>query len=369
MYINFWYPVARSTEVTNDAPVRARILGLDFVAFRDPAGQAHVLSDTCVHRGGALGKGKIKGDCVECPYHGWQFNGGGHCTVIPSLGDGQHPPARAKVDTYPVEERYGIVFAFLGDLPEEERPPIYDITEFDAPDWRANELVVFDVDYYYERSVENGLDAAHNEFVHPKQGAPGMRQDFRSKPIDVQPMTDWGSKFIIPFVHEKADTALMGDQIHRDTEYLRGGSGHLGPNQLVTWLQFSKDNIFHQYFFEAPIDEFHTRIFFVNMRHFMMDPAMDKRIMDVNMEIAQEDIDILVDLNPVRTPHNTTKELLVPADGPIVTYRKFLEDWQSRGWRIDVRELRETRTDVAYAIPCPERHTTGNWVLDPVPLM
>jgi len=91
--------------------------------------------------------------------------------------------------------------------------------------------------------------------------------------------------------------------------------------------------------------------------------------MDVNMEIAQEDIDILIDLNPVRTPHSTTKELLVPADGPIVAYRKFLEDWQDRGWRINVRELHETRTDVAYAIPCPERHTTGNWVLDPVPLM
>jgi phenylpropionate dioxygenase-like ring-hydroxylating dioxygenase large terminal subunit len=110
---------------------------------------------------------------VTCPYHGWEFNGGGHCIHIPSLGEDQHPPARAKVDTYPTEERYGILFAFLGDLPEAERPPIYDITEFDHPDWRANRLVVFEVDYYYERSVENGLDPAHNEFVHPKQGATG----------------------------------------------------------------------------------------------------------------------------------------------------------------------------------------------------
>ena len=87
MYINFWYPVARADEVTNEAPVRARILGLDFVTFRDAEGRAHVLSDTCIHRGGALGRGTVKGDYVECPYHGWQFNGAGQCTFIPSLGD------------------------------------------------------------------------------------------------------------------------------------------------------------------------------------------------------------------------------------------------------------------------------------------
>lgn len=369
MYINFWYPVARSEEVNGETPIRVRILGVHFVAFRDAAGQAHVLSDTCIHRGGALGNGRVRGDCVECPYHGWQFAGDGHCRVIPSLGNGQHPPARAKVDSYPVEERYGIVFAFLGDLPEEERPPIYDIEEFDHPDWRPNKLVVFEVDYYYERSVENGLDPAHNEFVHPKQGAPGMRQDFRNKPIDVEDMTEWGSKFIIPFTQERMDTALLGDEIQRDAEHVRGGSGHLGPNQLVTWLQFSKDNIFHQYFFEAPIDEHRTRIFFVNMRHFMLEPDKDDVIVNVNMEIAQEDIDVLTVLNPVTTPHNTTKELLVPADRPLVRYREYLREWDARGWRIDVKRLNDTRNDVAYAVPCPGRRTSGNWILDAIPTL
>ena len=52
MYINFWYPVATSEQVTNERPWRARILSLDFVAFRDDEGNPHVLSDTCIHRGG-----------------------------------------------------------------------------------------------------------------------------------------------------------------------------------------------------------------------------------------------------------------------------------------------------------------------------
>ncbi len=67
MYINFWYPVALSEEVKADEPLRVEILALKFVAFRDADGTAHVLSDTCVHRGGSLGKGWVKDGCVICP--------------------------------------------------------------------------------------------------------------------------------------------------------------------------------------------------------------------------------------------------------------------------------------------------------------
>ena len=367
MYINFWYPVATSEDVTNEAPFRTCILTMNFVAFRDANGDARVLSDTCIHRGGALGTGKIKGDSVECPYHGWQYDGSGQCTHIPSIGEDTTPPARAKVDSYPVQEKYGIVFAFLGDLPDAERPPLWDIAEYDEDDWRANNLVVFEVDYYYERSVENGLDPAHNEFVHPKQGAPGMVQDFKNNPVPMEDIGNWGSKFMIPFVQIKKQQGLMDDQAVRDPEDLAAGSGHLGPNQLITWLHFSKENKFHQYFFEAPIDENRTRIFFVNMRHFMMEPEHDQRIVDINMEIAQEDIDLLEKLNPIRTPDTNTKEVLVPADAPVVRYREYLKAWNSNGWRIDTKKLRDTHGDIAFAIPCPGRRTSKNWVLDEIP--
>ena len=62
MYINFWYPICKSEELNDDKPVEAQVLGLPFVAFRDSAGKPHVLSDTCVHRGGSLSKGWVKDD-------------------------------------------------------------------------------------------------------------------------------------------------------------------------------------------------------------------------------------------------------------------------------------------------------------------
>lgn len=366
MYINFWYPIALSTDVTNEAPLQVEVMTLKFVAFRDTEGKAHVLSNTCIHRGGSLGKGKVNGDCVACPYHGWEFGADGKCTYIPTQPPEQKTPARAKVDSYPTEERYGILFAFLGDLPEEERPPIFDIEEFDDEKWRANEIVVFEVGAYYQRSIENGLDGAHNEFVHPLQGAPSIIETLRRRPLEVDDVPPWGSEFFYPASGSKSEeTKLIG----AGEGSTWAGSAHHGPNCLITRIHFSSEKKFHQYFFEAPLGDGRTRIFFVNMRCFLMDPEMDQNLIDVNMRIAHEDIDIIENLDPVRTPDSTAKELLTSVDKPIMRYRQYLEEWDQKGWRIDWEELQNKRGDVAFAIPCPARRTEKNWILDAVPLM
>ena len=140
MFINFWYPMALSKEL-GDAPFQSDALGQSFVLFRDHEGNPHCLANTCIHRGGSLGAGKLKDGCIECPYHGWQYNGDGQCVHIPTLRANTKIPSRARVDTYPVVERYGLVFAFLGDLPEEERPPILDLKEWDKDGWSVTGLV------------------------------------------------------------------------------------------------------------------------------------------------------------------------------------------------------------------------------------
>ncbi len=366
MYINFWYPIALSTEITNEKPLAVKIMSLDFVAFRDTHGTAHVLSNTCVHRGGALARGKIKGDHVACPYHGWEYAGSGKCMMIPTLAPDKSLPGRAKVDSYPVDERYGIVFAFLGDLPEAERPPMMDVPEFTDPNWRANELVVFEVDAYYQRSIENGMDGAHNEFVHPLQGAPSIIETLRKMPIDVKDEGEWGCGFMYPSSGSKSEqTKLIGAGVGGTW----AGSSHYGPNFLITRIHFSPEKMFRQYFFEAPQTDGRTKIFFLNMRSFMMEEKNDQRLIDVNMRIAHEDIYVIEALDPVRTPDTTSKELLTEVDKPIFRYRDFLKKWDDKGWRIDWKALQEKRGDIAFAIASPGRRTEKNWILDTVPLV
>ena len=367
MYINFWYPVALSEEVKADEPLRVEILSLKFVAFRDADGAAHVLSDTCVHRGGSLGKGWVKDGCVICPYHGWRYDGSGKCTTVPSIGYDGKPPPRAKVDSYPVQEKYGLVFAFLGDLPEQERPTLMPIDEYDDDAWRASETMVLPVNYYYERSIENGLDPAHNEFVHPTHGYAGENPSYKVPDMTVKEL-EFGC-----YMGGEMDSSEYKEptmrQVRDGAGKTHAGTGTHGPNSMYTWIEFTADKAFHQYMWEAPIDGNRTRIFFVNLRNMILDPAMDERVKERNLVIAHQDIDVLGELDPIRTPASNTKEILMPADKAVLRYREWLKQWEEKGWRIDLKTLREQRGDVAFAIPCPARRTSGNWVLDTVPLM
>lgn len=367
MFINFWYPIGTSEEIAADVPFRTEIFSLKFVAFRDQNGHAHVLSDTCAHRGGSLGKGWMKEDCVVCPYHGWEYGGDGKCRTVPSIGFDAKPPARAKVDSYPVQEKYGIVFAFLGDLPEEERPPLYEIEEYDQDGWRANDLVVRELDFYYERPMENGLDPAHNEFVHPTHGFSGVKPDYHVKDyeVDEYPL---GCGFVIEMDSSEYKDGTINKMRASAGTTLASSFTH-GPNTLITHIHITDTNWFHQYGFRSPIDEGRTRSYFVNMRNCLLDPEMDARIHKRNDVIAEQDIAVMSELEPLRTPPNITKEVFMPADRAILRYREWLKMWQDKGWHIDLKAMREKRGDVAFAIPCPERRISGNWVLDPVPLM
>jgi Vanillate O-demethylase oxygenase C-terminal domain len=125
----------------------------------------------------------------------------------------------------------------------------------------------------------------------------------------------------------------------------------------------------HQYMWEAPIDERTTNIFFMNMRSTFLEPEMDQKVNDRNWMIAEQDIKVLSELEPPLTPPTNTKEFMVPADEPILRYRRKLREWEQRGWRIDMAELNRTRSRVAYAVPGPERRHHKGWVIDPVPLV
>ena len=89
----------------------------------------------------------------------------------PVAGGGWRYPERARIDAYPVEERYGLVWVFLGDLPEAERYPIPPLPEYGDPAWR---MITTETHWKAEaaRVVENGIDIAHASYVHPSFGKP-----------------------------------------------------------------------------------------------------------------------------------------------------------------------------------------------------
>ncbi len=367
MFINFWYPAILSTDLT-DTPVKKRMLGLDFVVFRDAKGQAHCLSDTCPHRGGSLSGDKVKGDHVQCPYHGWEYDGKGDCKRIPSLGPDARIPIRTNVDAYPVTEKYGIVFAFLGDLPEAERPPMMEIPEFESEAWRATWIEFF-VPINYERSIENGLDPAHNEFVHPSHGFQGANPEYKVNDLRFIGDGKWGPAFFHKFKSPAAKDDKEWATVKAANDQREAGSGTFGPNHMWTYINFTKEKGLHQYMYECPVDDTHTNIFLVNLRNVFLEPSEDKRMNDRNWQVVSQDIKVLTDLSPKVTPESNTKEFMLPADQPILQYREKLAEFESMGWRIDSDAVAKQDSNVAFAIPSPQRRDRKGWVLDTIPLM
>ena len=367
MYINFWYVADQSQNIT-ESPVKKKMLGQNFVLFRDTKDKVHCLSDVCVHRGGSLSGGKIVKDCIQCPYHGWQFNGKGKCQKIPSLGKGTKIPSRVKVDTYPTKELYGLVFCFLGDLPEKDRCPIMKVSEYEQEGWRTTtQYFQFNIDY--KRSIENGIDGAHNEFVHPTHGFSGEDDDYKSPSIDIK-NTKWGTGFFNQMYAPPLKEKTMREASGRDENaVIEAGTGHHGISMLWTHIHPTPDIFIHQYMYETPIDETHTNLFLINTRNFLIEPEHDERVMERNQVVAFQDRDVLINLHPRLTPETTKNEFFVTMDRPIKRYRDLLDEWQQNGWRINIDEVSRTRMSHAYAIPSPGRRKTKGWVVDPIPII
>jgi phenylpropionate dioxygenase-like ring-hydroxylating dioxygenase large terminal subunit len=355
------------TEELSDEPLLVRCMGLDFVIFRDTEGRANCLSNTCIHRGGSLAHGKMRGSNIACPYHGWQFDGAGQCHKIPSLGADAKIPARASVDAYPVQESWGMIFAFLGDLPEEERPPVLEVAEFGQEGWRQTKQQ-FTLKSNYQRSIENGLDPAHNEFVHDTHGFQGENEAYKVNEMRIEERDAWGRGFWHTFNSPKLPEGDMRKL--RDYEGdLEAGTGHHGPNQLWTYIHVTPENWIHQYGYERPIDDETVQIYLVTMRNCALDEKQDALIIERNAYVAAQDVGIVEALHPVVTPDNTTKELMTPSDKVILMYRDKLKEWDGLGWRIDFDRLQRESKKVAYAIPGPARREQKGWVLDPVPVV
>lgn len=131
---HYWHPVCLSTELT-DLPKAIRILGEDLVAFRDGNGNVGVLHKHCSHRGASLEYGIVSDRGIRCCYHGWLIHRDG--TILETPGE----PAESRLKhslvhgAYPVIEKQGLVFAYMG--PPDEIPPFPIDEHYQTPGLRT----------------------------------------------------------------------------------------------------------------------------------------------------------------------------------------------------------------------------------------
>ncbi len=169
----YWHPIAVSADLTPARPQEVRVLGEDLVLFRDPSGKAGLLYSRCGHRGTSLYFGKIEERGLRCCYHGWLFDTQGHCLDQPCEADGGKNKKNFRQPWYPVEERYGLIFAYMGPLAKKPVLPRYDILEdgaaFDVNigGWgSSNDHSISVVPYSWLNMMDNLMDPFHVFILH-----------------------------------------------------------------------------------------------------------------------------------------------------------------------------------------------------------
>ena len=158
--IEDWYPVGKIEDLASGGPLAVRLLGEDLVVWRS-GDTVYAWQDLCVHRGTRLSLGRVFGDRLECPYHGWTYGTDGHCVLMPAHPD-QKPPAKACVRTFRAQVRYGVVWATLG-------AGAVDVPRFELLDDPSHHVLMagpYPVRASGPRVVENFLDVGHFPFVH-----------------------------------------------------------------------------------------------------------------------------------------------------------------------------------------------------------
>ncbi len=177
---NTWYVAAEPAEIEQGEICARRILNEHVALFRTDSGDVVALEDRCSHRFAALSAGKICGELLQCPYHGARFNKNGDCVEV---GGVTTIPRASKIRSYPVVEKFGYIWIWMGDpaLSDDQRSiPDWCFTA-DHPDWDSRYSLIESYPGYYELVNDNLLDLTHLEYVHPETiGHKMMTQSWRA---------------------------------------------------------------------------------------------------------------------------------------------------------------------------------------------
>lgn len=174
-YPTSWYRVADSTDLVHGQIRRMHYFGRDLIAYRTLAGEVRVADAHCPHLGADLGPGRIEGDEVVCPFHGWRFDATGSCVEIPYA---KKIPGEAKLRSYQVAEFDGVVAVYYDEL---ERNPGWSVPPMtggeDERQWTPFARKVWQIRTHVQDIVENGPDVAHQVVVHNAVDIPEMEYE------------------------------------------------------------------------------------------------------------------------------------------------------------------------------------------------
>jgi phenylpropionate dioxygenase-like ring-hydroxylating dioxygenase large terminal subunit len=318
MIPNQWYVILESNEIRTGRIISVTRMGEKLVAWRNLQGELSVFADKCPHRGVALSIGKLMEDCIQCPFHGFQYDTSGNCKLVPANGKNAEPPKALHVRNYTVREEHGFVYIWWGEQ-RKEYPPV---PWFESiPDTMVYSTLKDHWANHYARAIENQLDVVHLPFVHHNTIGRGNRT-LVNGPIATEESHWPGDHLLNLWVYNELD---LGQKPKKTSELPK-------PDRLP-FLQFRFGNLWQNWIADglrivvafAPIDNENTQMY-LRYYHTVRMPVLRSLVGWIgslsNLVIERQDRRVVITQRPHR-PDLDIGEILIQGDNPIVLYRKI----------------------------------------------
>ncbi len=313
----FWYPVMPMTELAA-GPRPFTLLAQPLALWLDQQGIPQAVEDRCCHRTAQLSLGQVQGDAIQCPYHGWQFDGSGACVKVPQLESASSPKSY-QVKSFACQARYGYVWVCLEspalqpipEIPEVDDPGFRQIQQFDET-WQCSGL----------RLMENSFDNSHPQFVHAQTF--GIQADPVPPQLDAFVEGDYGLKvnYRLPVYNNDLQKANLGMDDTALTVRISEGTWYL---PFMRTLKITYPNgLIHLIFTAAtPIDDQHSQVVQFCLRNDTEEQAKAADIIAFDRQVTLEDKRIL-ESTDFDTPLSISVEQHMTSDKPGIVMRHKL---------------------------------------------
>lgn len=321
---NAWYAASWADEITA-ALTPLEILGERVVLYRTSDGQCAALEDACPHRMLPLSMGRLVEDTVVCGYHGLTFDAAGACVAAPTS---VAIPPKACVRAYPLAERYGLVWIWMGDPVRADPALIVEIPHWGSPGWGYNRGPVMPLDCHYLYVADNLLDPTHVTWVHPGSFADAscaaVPIETTSRPegvtaarwlLDVEPAPFYAKHLKFPGRADRLqhyEVRYPANAIIKAV-FVPAGSG--GKGQPLHADAFLMDS----FNFITPVNARQSRYFWFQLRNFAAnDEAVSRKLTDDVKHAFEEDRMIL---NAVQIGMDTSSKPTIDLKNDLASHR------------------------------------------------
>jgi phenylpropionate dioxygenase-like ring-hydroxylating dioxygenase large terminal subunit len=330
---NAWYVAAWSEEIT-DTLLSRTIMNEPIVLFRGADGKAAALEDRCCHRGAPLTHGRLVDGCVQCGYHGLEFDGSGACVKVPGQ---DNVPAQAKVISYPIVERQHFVWIWMGDPALADESKLIDYPYLDQTDQWPSKKGLIEVEANYMMLVDNLMDLTHLGFVHVNTigGDPEVHVNAEMQVTRTESgvkLERWMLDSPPPPTYVKA-VGFTG-RIDRWARF-----EYVGPSSVMQWsgaIDVGKGAVENQDQPGLHLRNFHTATpmtekdyyyFFAIANHYRLDePEATEELFQENYIAFLED-KAIIEAQQTRLERDPTRSLVpIRADSALVPARNFLHE-------------------------------------------